>query len=322
MKADNTLNYEPFGKGGSSRKKGSSKVAVVAHSRKVLGDGLRCLHELLSAEGLSDPLWFEVPKSRKAPARVREAIRSGAELIFVWGGDGTVQRCIDAAVGSDVTLAILPAGTANLLANNLGIPIDLEQALAVGLHGADRTIDVGRMNDEHFAVMAGIGMDALMIRDADAGLKDRFGRAAYFWTGARHMHAPPVRTKVQIDGHTWFDDDATCVLVANVGSLTGGITAFEHASPQDGRLDVAVVTADGAWQWMRTIARATAGHAEKSPLVQMTQARRIKIESRKRLPYELDGGARSKTDILRVKVVPDAVTIRVPPSPSTIPTAR
>jgi YegS/Rv2252/BmrU family lipid kinase len=289
-----------------------TSVAVIAHSAKVLGGGLGRLRDVLTEQGVTDPIWLEVPKSRKMPARVKEAIKRGADLIFVWGGDGSVQRCIDAAVGSPVTLAILPAGTANLLATNLGIPIDLEQAVEVGLHGSNHTIDVGKMNGEHFAVMAGIGLDALMIRDADAGMKDRFGRAAYIWTGARHIRSNPVRTKVRVDGHTWFDDKASCVLIANVGTIGAGVTAFDHASPNDGKLDVAVMTADGAWQWLRTLTRASVGHAEKSPLVQMTQATKITIETRKRLPYELDGGARPKTDKLRVRVVPHAMTIRVP----------
>jgi YegS/Rv2252/BmrU family lipid kinase len=289
-----------------------TSVAVIAHSSKVLGGGLGQLRDVLTQQGVSDPIWFEVPKSKLAPARVKEAIKKGADLVFVWGGDGSVQRCIDAAVGSPVTLAILPAGTANLLATNLGIPIDLEQAVEVGLHGSNHTIDVGKMNGEHFAVMAGIGLDALMIRDADAGMKDRFGRAAYIWTGARHIRSNPVRTKVRVDGHTWFDDKASCVLIANVGTIGAGVTAFDHASPNDGKLDVAVMTADGAWQWLRTLTRASVGHAEKSPLVQMTQATKITIETRKRLPYELDGGARPKTDKLRVRVVPHAMTIRVP----------
>lgn len=293
-----------------------TSVAVIAHSGKVLGGGLGRLRDVLTEHGVSDPIWLEVPKSRNMRARVKSAIKKGADLIFVWGGDGSVQRCIDAAVGSPVTLAILPAGTANLLANNLGIPIDLEQAVEVGLHGTDHTVDVGKMNGEHFAVMAGIGLDALMIRDADAGMKDRFGRAAYVWTGARHIRSNPVRMKVRVDGHTWFDDDASCVLIANVGSIGGGITAFERASPDDGKLDIAVMTADGAWQWLRTLTRAAIGHAEKSPLVQMTQASRITVSTRKRLPYELDGGARSKTDQLRIRVVPHAVTIRVPSSPN------
>ena len=289
-----------------------TSVAVIAHSAKVLGGGLGRLRDVLTEHGVTDPIWLEVPKSRKVPARVKEAIEEGADLIFVWGGDGSVQRCIDAVVGSPVTLAILPAGTANLLANNLGIPIDLERAVEVGLHGNNHTIDVGKMNGEHFAVMAGIGLDALMIRDADSGMKDRFGRAAYIWTGARHIRSTPVRTTVRIDGHTWFDDKASCVLIANVGSIGGGVTAFEHASPDDGKLDVAVMTADGAWQWLRTLARASIGHAENSPLIQMTQAGKITVETRTRRPYELDGGARPRTNTLRVHVVPHAVTIRVP----------
>ncbi len=128
--------------------------------------------------------------------------------------------------------------------------------------------------------MAGTGLDALMIRDADGGLKDRFGRAAYIWTGARHLRSAPVRTKVEVDGHVWFDGKASCVLVANVGAIAGGVTAFDHASPDDGALDVAVVTADGAWQWPRTLTRAAVGHAENSPLVQVTQATKIKVDDR------------------------------------------
>jgi diacylglycerol kinase (ATP) len=287
-------------------------VAVIAHRQKRLGAGLGRLRELLAEQGITDPIWFEVPKSRKVPARVRDALRAGADLIFIWGGDGSVQRCIDTAVGTSATIAILPAGTANLLANNLGIPIDLDQAVHVGLSGRDRLLDTGRINGEHFAVMAGVGLDALMIRDADSGLKDRFGKAAYVWTGARHVRRAPVKTTVKIDGHTWFTGKASCVLVANVGSIAGGVTAFDHADPEDGLLDVAVVTASGAWQWARALTRATVGHAERSPLVNMTQARSIKIVTKEPLPYELDGGARPKTKTLKVKVVPDAITVRVP----------
>jgi diacylglycerol kinase family enzyme len=117
---------------------------------------------------------------------------------------------------------------------------------------------------------------------------------------------------VKIDGHTWFTGKASCVLIANVGSIAGGVTAFEHATPDDGLLDIAVVTAEGAWQWARTLTRAAIGHADRSPLVQMTQAHKIKIVTDDALPYEIDGGVRPKTKTLRITVVPDAVTIRVP----------
>ena len=110
-------------------------VAVVAHSGKTLEGGLGALRDELASAGVVDPLWFEVPKSKMAPKRVREALDAGAELVFVWGGDGMVQRCVDAVVGSDATLAIIPAGTANLFASNLGIPKDIRAAVALGVHG-------------------------------------------------------------------------------------------------------------------------------------------------------------------------------------------
>jgi diacylglycerol kinase family enzyme len=147
-----------------------TSVAVVAHSAKRMGGGLGELRDVLSAEGVTDLSWAEVPKSKFAPVRVREALEQGADLIFVWGGDGTVQRCIDVMAGSPATLAILPAGTANLLATNLGIPDDVEAAVRVGLHGSRRSLDVGVINGERFAVMAGTGLDALMISDGSRAM--------------------------------------------------------------------------------------------------------------------------------------------------------
>ena len=84
-------------------------------------------------------------------------------------------------------VGIIPAGTANLLATNLGIPHDLEQAVRIAFHGRPRWLDLGVLNGEHFAVMAGIGFDGAMIQDADGGLKDRMGKLAYVWTGLRHL---------------------------------------------------------------------------------------------------------------------------------------
>ena len=169
------------------------KVAVVAHAGKTFGGGLVELRHVLEEEGIADPLWVEVPKSRKAPKQVKRALKDGAELLFVWGGDGTVQRCLDTVAGTEVPVAIVPAGTANLFATNLGIPQDIRQAVAIGLRGERRRLDVGRFNGERFGVMAGAGFDAAMIHDADGGLKDRLGRVAYVWTGSQE----PAREAVQ-----------------------------------------------------------------------------------------------------------------------------
>jgi diacylglycerol kinase (ATP) len=159
------------------------RVAVVAHRKKSLGGRLDELRRSLTDE----VLWYEIPKSRKARKKARRAIREGADLIFVWGGDGMVQRCLDALAGADATVAILPAGTANLLAANLGIPRDLTEAVCIGLRGARRRLDLGRVNGEHFVVMAGAGFVGEMIRAADRELKDTVGRLAYAWTGLRQV---------------------------------------------------------------------------------------------------------------------------------------
>ena len=143
-------------------------------------------------------------------------------------------------------LAIIPAGTANLLASNLGIPKDIEEAVDIGLAGNARRIDVGRLNGERFAVMAGAGFDAQMIGDADGGLKDRVGRVAYVWTGAKHLREKPFRAKILVDGARWYDGEASCILLGNVGKLFGGVEAFEDAQPDDGVLELGVVTADGS----------------------------------------------------------------------------
>jgi diacylglycerol kinase (ATP) len=293
-----------------------TSVAVVAHARKTFGGGLDELRTVLAHAGV-EPMWFEVPKSRKAPAAAKEAVARGADLVFVWGGDGTVQRCLDALAGEKVDVAILPAGTANLLATNLGIPTTIEEAVDVGLHGARRSLDLGRINGEHFAVMAGAGLDALMIRDADKGLKDRAGRLAYVWTGLRNVKARKLAMRIDIDGQRWFDGDASCVLVANVSTIVGGLSPFERARPDDGVLEVGVVEAEGALQWARVFGRMAVGKIETSPLTRSTSARRIDVRVEKKIDYELDGGHRGRAKTLKIRVRPDAVRICVPdPAPA------
>jgi diacylglycerol kinase family enzyme len=213
-------------------------VAVVAHSRKSFGGGLPELREILAREGITDPLWYEVKKSRQAPEYARRAAAKGADVIFVWGGDGTVQRCIDAVAGTDTAVAILPAGTSNLLAVNL-----------------------------------------------------------------------------EVDGHRFFKGKVSCVLVANVSKTLGGVKAFPRARPDDGRLDLGVMTAGNPVQWTRTFGRLALGHPDKSPFVKVTRGKKFRIRFDRKVLYELDGGARKASKKLRIKVHPGSVTVCVPPRP-------
>jgi diacylglycerol kinase (ATP) len=293
-----------------------TSVAVVAHARKSFDGGLDQLRSVLAHAGV-EPAWFEVPKSKKAPAAARQAVADGADLVFVWGGDGTVQRCLDALAGEPVDVAILPAGTANLLATNLGIPGTIEEAVEVGLHGARRRLDLGRINGEHFAVMAGAGLDALMIRDADRGLKDKAGRLAYVWTGLRNVKVRRVPMTIDVERQRWFDGEASCVLVANVSTIVGGLSPFESAEPDDGVLEVGVVEAEGAIQWARVFGRMAVGRIEGSPMTRTTSARRIDVKAGRKIDYELDGGHRGRAKKLKIRVRPGAVSICVPDGTAT-----
>jgi diacylglycerol kinase (ATP) len=289
------------------------RVAVIAHRGKSFGGGLAELRHLLDDAGVDDLLWYEVNKSRKAPPFVRRARKAGAELVFVWGGDGMVQRCVDGLIGRDVPMAVLPAGTANLFANNMGIPDDLEQAVAVGLHGERRSIDVGRFNGEAFAVMAGLGFDAAMIRDAGSGgLKDRFGRAAYVWSGSQNLRAEPFQARVETDGVTWYEGTASCILLGNVGHLFGGLEIFPDARVDDSHLEVGVVTADGLLDWTRVLARAVTGSVPESPFAQTTTAHRVKVWLDRKVRYELDGGERMKVKKVKATAKARALNVCLP----------
>lgn len=295
------------------------RVAVVAHSRKTLGGGLDELRRRITDQKIDKLFWYEVPKSSKAPKEVRKAIKANADLLVVWGGDGIVQRSIDTLAreksGRKIPLAIMPAGTGNLLAGNLGVPVDLEKAVDVAFQGKRRRIDLGRLNGEYFAVMAGVGFDGAMIKDADRSMKDRLGKLAYVWTGLRHVNGAKPMAKVQVDGTTWFDDEASCVLVGNVGCITGGIPAFDDAKPDDGWLDVGVATAQGAAEWARALGTMALSRSTRSPFVHMTRARRVDVKLQSKLEYELDGGAREAVKKLTVRVAPGAVKICVPREP-------
>jgi YegS/Rv2252/BmrU family lipid kinase len=289
-----------------------TRLAVIAHTGKSLGGGLDELRDVLQKAGVEDPYWTEVPKSKYVPERVEKALAQGAETILAWGGDGTVQRCVDVMAGSDARLAVIPAGTANLFASNLGIPEDIAEAVDVGLHGRQQRLDVGKMNGEHFAVMAGAGLDARMIRDTDGGPKDKFGKLAYVWAASKNLRVEPFKARIEVNGDLWYDDDASCLLFGNLGALFGGLEAFDNASPEDGLLEVGVTHAESLGQWARTVARTAIGSAASSPFVQVTKAKRIDVELDRKVPYELDGGERDEVKRLKVKVKPEALTVMVP----------
>jgi YegS/Rv2252/BmrU family lipid kinase len=181
-------------------------------------------------------------------------VRSGVDLVLASGGDGTITACVGGIAGTGVPLGVLPCGTGNLLARNLGLPLSLDEALAVALTGSNRRLDVGTANGAPFVVMAGIGFDAEMLDGADERLKSRVGWAAYVLSALRHLRERPVRMTLRADGGPPQRRWASGVVVGNVGSLQGNVRLLPDAVPDDGVLDVAVLAASGWTGWLRLAA--------------------------------------------------------------------
>ncbi len=151
-----------------------------------------------------------------------------------------------------------------------------------------------------------------MIKEADGGMKDRFGRAAYLYTGARNLSAGRAKATIAADGRRFFEGRISCVLVGNVGKVLGGVEAFTGARPDDGLLELGVVTAKNPAEWARTLGRLALGRAEQSPFVEVTRGREFRIRFASKLPYELAGGARPTARKMRIEVRPRSITVCVP----------
>ena len=291
-----------------------STVAVIARPGAGRDGALEELRAALADEGVTDARFDEVSDIRRVPGSARRAADEGADLIFVYGGDGTVQLCIHGLAGRQAALAILPGGTGNVLAGNLGIPEDFAGAVRVGLHGSRRLLDAGAVNGERFAVMAGAGFDAIMMKDADPQAKDGIGPAAYVLSGAANVGAPRVSASVVADGKTFFKGDVSMVLVGNVGRTVGNLQVFKDALPDDGILELGVVTARNALEWIRTMGKVVVGSPEESPFVEVTRGRRFEIRFAEPFLYEVDGNPRKAVKRLRIMVHPGSITVCVPTS--------
>lgn len=245
----------------------------------------------------------------------REAAREGCEVVIAAGGDGTVSAVAGGLVGTKVPLGILPLGTGNVLARELGIPLGLEEAcvLIAGPH-RETAIDALRIETRHFFTQVGIGIDALMIRDTSKAQKKRFGRLAYLWTAATRLWGSrPRRFVIRLPGQPDLRSHASQVLVAN--SKTLGQKPFTWGPDirlDDGRANVCVVKARTLWHYLKlALAVARGRHRENPHVVYLVADREIEIASSKPMPVQADGEIVGETPV-RVEVVPRALRIITP----------
>ncbi|RPK38012.1 Diacylglycerol kinase [Streptomyces sp. ADI92-24] len=185
-----------------------------------------------------------------------DAVRGGASLVVVCGGDGTVRAAADALAGTGVPMAVVPCGTGNLLARNLGLPLTPADALGAALSGRAHRIDLGRIEGDslpatHFTAMSGAGLDAAMLENTGTHAKSAFGWPAYVVAGIRSLRAPRITVTIRLDDGPALHRTARMLLLANIGSVQGGAALVPAAEPDDGLLDLAVFDPHGPSGWLR-----------------------------------------------------------------------
>jgi YegS/Rv2252/BmrU family lipid kinase len=246
----------------------------------------------------------------------RDAARSGYRAVVAVGGDGTIGEALKGTVGTGVPVAIIPFGTGNQLALNFDIPSSLEDAVRVAVEGRVERVDLGRINGEHFALIAGAGLDAEVMAAATTELKGRLGFAAYLVGGLKHVITPPSADfRIVADGHE-VNVRASMVLLANVGQLGAGplpveVTVGPRISFQDGLIDVCIFAPRnlaGMASILWRVARRQYGGDDQLIFL---PAREVVIESDPPVAVQVDGEPRGETPI-KASMEPLAGAILVP----------
>lgn len=279
--------------------------AVIATLTERLGEepGAFEVHESARGEDLAD--------------LARRAADRGVDLVVAAGGDGTVSQVASGLVGTDARLGLIPLGTANVLARELGIPIETEAACRL-LAGPNATaeIDALRVGDHHYFTQVGIGVDALMIRDTTASSKRRFGNLAYQWSALRWLVGlQPVRFSISADGES-LRTRAAQVLIANCGAIgTSGLRWGPDVRVDDGRADVCVVRAGSVLDFLAVGWSVLRGrHRDQRKLRYFGAERAVAIHADRPLPVQADGEVIGQTPV-EVRVVRRAVRVVVPVRP-------
>jgi diacylglycerol kinase (ATP) len=246
----------------------------------------------------------------------RLGVSRGVEVVIAAGGDGTVSGVAGGLVGTATPLGILPLGTTNVLARELGIPVDLEAAcsLIAGQHGLT-AIDGMRIGDGHYYTQIGVGIDSLMIRDTTTEAKRRYGKLAYIWSALLHLVGfQPRRFRVVVDGRE-IRRRASEIVVANSGTLGQPPLRWgPHIRPDDGRIDVCVIGVKSVFDYLRILWCILIGRHHETPHVRYFIAKQsVTISSKKPLPVQADGEIVGETPVT-VFAVPHAVNVLTPRS--------
>ena len=314
-------------------------AAVIYNPIKV--DAARLKQTVNAAAKAADwasPIWFATTVDDAGQEITASAVRRGADVVMVAGGDGTVRAASESLRGTGVPMAVLPSGTGNLLARNLALPIsNLDASVAVAFSGSDRPIDLGlaeitredgSKEERAFLVMAGLGLDAKMIKNTSTKLKKAVGWLAYIDGIARSLpEIKPVRVHYRVDKGIERSMNVHTIIIGNCGVLPGGFLLMPDARPDDGILDVAALRPRGPFGWAKVWRKVAweNGVLRKSALgrriIDLTKdardvtyftGRTLTMTVQTPQEFQLDGDEFGEAKTVRAWVDPGALTVRVP----------
>lgn len=258
--------------------------------------------EIIAAHAVRKPKLF-------APA-IREAVRSGAPMVIVGGGDGSLSSAVDHFVGHDCVFALLPLGTANSFARTLGIPLDLEGAIGVIAGGQRRRIDLGMIDGDYFANCAAIGLSPLIAESVPHGFKAWAGRVGYLsWAMLVLFRFKPFRLTVG-EGDTAETIDALEVRIAN-GGFHGGTELVDDAEVDSGEIVVQAVVGKAlpylGWSWLTSLLRLP----QRRQTTREFHGRALRVATDPPLSISIDGEVLAKTPVT-ARVAKGAIEVAAP----------
>jgi YegS/Rv2252/BmrU family lipid kinase len=247
-----------------------------------------------------------------ATVAARQAAKDGFELVVAAGGDGSLNEVANGLVGSDVELGLVPVGTENVLARELGIPLNANNACRHLLDKVPRRIDVGRIADRYFVCFAGIGFDAHVAHNLSPQRKASLGSAAYFLTSFERIgpyRKSPRMATLKVDGHE-ITSSFWMMLVGNIQNYGGGLKPAPQARMDDGLLDLCVYPVAGYPATVRQMVSTRSGRHLNLPGMLYRQAKRIEIVTDPVEQVQLDGDPWAGTTPLTVEVEPGSLSVR------------